>query len=206
MAALALALGGSNARSGSDSDANLGWGAYAHALLTAQLVWAPPGNGIDTFRTWEAILAGAVPVVLTSALDPAYAGLGVLSVRNFSSAIEAPLRAAASAAARAGPRPIDAMSPLFAFHWLRLIEAAAEGNGYGAVADTAPFIVVASSGEAPPDCGYRRAPWYVEGVHLPLASLVAVLGGLVFAAIAFAAANGSCAVSRALPSQPPLYK
>eukprot|EP00854_Cymbomonas_tetramitiformis_P026251 gene26251-32170_t len=45
---------------------------------------SPPGNGIDTHRTWEALMAGAIPVVFANpaAMLPLYNGLPVLVIQD----------------------------------------------------------------------------------------------------------------------------
>ncbi|CAF1015366.1 unnamed protein product [Adineta steineri] len=43
--------------------------AYLQQLGDAKFVLSPPGNGLDTHRTWEALLMGASPVTITSELD-----------------------------------------------------------------------------------------------------------------------------------------
>jgi hypothetical protein len=47
-------------------------------------VASPMGNGMDCHRTWEALALGCIPIVRTSALDPLFAGLPVLIVKNWS--------------------------------------------------------------------------------------------------------------------------
>ncbi len=48
-------------------DAAGGKQAYARGLATHHFVLCPPGNGEDTHRFWEALYAGAVPVIRRSA-------------------------------------------------------------------------------------------------------------------------------------------
>ena len=38
---------------------------YLQQIGNAKFVLSPPGNGLDCHRTWEALLMGAVPIVLT---------------------------------------------------------------------------------------------------------------------------------------------
>jgi hypothetical protein len=45
---------------------------YLEQIGNAKFVLSPPGNGLDCHRTWEAVLMGAVPIVLTSGLDPLF--------------------------------------------------------------------------------------------------------------------------------------
>ncbi len=42
---------------------------YLEQIGNAKFVLSPPGNGLDCHRTWEALLMGAVPIVLSSGLD-----------------------------------------------------------------------------------------------------------------------------------------
>jgi hypothetical protein len=45
---------------------------YLEQIGNAKFVLSPPGNGLDCHRTWEALLMGAVPIVLKSTLDPLF--------------------------------------------------------------------------------------------------------------------------------------
>jgi hypothetical protein len=44
---------------------------------------SPRGNGLDCHRTWEALLLRTIPIVLTSPLDPVYAGFPVVVVEDW---------------------------------------------------------------------------------------------------------------------------
>ncbi len=59
-------------------------GAYLDALLTHRFVLSPPGNGIDTHRMWEALYAGAIPIVLRSPAMRAFSMLPILFVDDYS--------------------------------------------------------------------------------------------------------------------------
>lgn len=50
---------------------------HQKALLAHQFVASPPGNGIDTHRTWEAMYLGCVPIVLSSAATIHFRNLGL---------------------------------------------------------------------------------------------------------------------------------
>jgi hypothetical protein len=51
----------------------------------ARFVLCPSGLGFDTYRLWETLVLGSVPVVESNAgFDRSYANLPVLVVRNFS--------------------------------------------------------------------------------------------------------------------------
>ncbi len=45
---------------------------YLQQIGNAKFVLSPPGNGLDCHRTWEALLMGAIPIMLTSTLDPLF--------------------------------------------------------------------------------------------------------------------------------------
>lgn len=48
-----------------------------------KFVLSPQGTGLDSHRTWEAILVGCIPVVLSSNLDELYKDLPVLVVKSW---------------------------------------------------------------------------------------------------------------------------
>lgn len=50
---------------------------HRQALTTYSFVAAPPGNGIDTHRAWEAMYLGAVPVILDSYMARTYELMGL---------------------------------------------------------------------------------------------------------------------------------
>ena len=56
---------------------------YFQDLAKSRFVLSPRGIGIDCFRTWEAILMGAIPIVQTSPLDRLFEGLPVLIVNEW---------------------------------------------------------------------------------------------------------------------------
>ena len=49
---------------------------------------SPHGAGLDSYRTWEALLAGIIPIVKSSPLDPLYRSLPVLVVRRWEEVTE----------------------------------------------------------------------------------------------------------------------
>lgn len=50
---------------------------HRRALSTYAFVASPPGNGLDTHRTWEAMFLRCVPIVLRSEMTERYASLGL---------------------------------------------------------------------------------------------------------------------------------
>lgn len=64
-------------------------GPMAQFTLYAQysriaFVVSPHGSGFDCYRTWEAILMGAIPIVKRSPIDAVYAGFPVVIVDDWS--------------------------------------------------------------------------------------------------------------------------
>lgn len=61
---------------------------YLINIAESKFVVSPHGIGLDCFRTWEALMMGAIPIVKTSTLDPLYKDLPVLIVDNWSDITE----------------------------------------------------------------------------------------------------------------------
>lgn len=61
---------------------------YLTDLSRAVFVASPPGNGQDCHRTWEALLMGCYPIVLSSTLNPLYEDLPVVVVSNWGEVTE----------------------------------------------------------------------------------------------------------------------
>ena len=65
--------------------AGVGRDEYVELLLSSRFVFSPAGNGLANHRDWEALSAGAVPLVDASAAHaPLWRGLPVLQVANWS--------------------------------------------------------------------------------------------------------------------------
>ncbi len=58
---------------------------YLQDLSEHKFCISPPGVGLDAHRTWEALMVGTIPIVLSSPLNPLYEGLPVIMVKSFSS-------------------------------------------------------------------------------------------------------------------------
>ena len=54
---------------------------------------SPRGNGIDSYRTWEMLASGMIPIVLTSSIDRLYAGLPVLILHAWTELCDVDLEA-----------------------------------------------------------------------------------------------------------------
>ena len=61
---------------------------FIGSLNRSKFVISPPGNGPDCHRTWEAMYAGAIPVVLVKSWPFQYINLPVLAVKNWNEARE----------------------------------------------------------------------------------------------------------------------
>jgi len=96
---------------------------FLEALVRHRFVLCPPGNGVDTHRMWEALLAGAIPVVLRSqALQP-FADLPILFADDFREVT----RELLVAALRKYPGPLAAPPLMTSEFWSeRIREAVAE--------------------------------------------------------------------------------
>jgi hypothetical protein len=56
---------------------------YLNDLTDSIFVISPRGNGLDCHRTWEALLAGCIPVVKSSCLDKIYKNLPVMIIDDW---------------------------------------------------------------------------------------------------------------------------
>ena len=97
---------------------------HRRALSTYAFVASPPGNGLDTHRTWEAMYLRCVPIVLRSEMTERYASLGlpiwvVDSYEELSSVDEESLEVLYG-----GFLPYFEAEPLWMTYWLERIAAA----------------------------------------------------------------------------------
>ncbi len=53
-------------------------------LNDTKFVLSPPGNGIDCWRTWEALAMGAIPIVLNTTIASLYVDMPIMVVQNWS--------------------------------------------------------------------------------------------------------------------------
>jgi hypothetical protein len=56
---------------------------YFKEMASCKFVLSPRGEGIDCWRTWEALLVGSIPIVRSSQLDPLYNDLPVLVIQDW---------------------------------------------------------------------------------------------------------------------------
>jgi hypothetical protein len=57
---------------------------YYSQIASHRFVLSPEGNGIDCYRTWEALYLGAIPIVMTSPTMTAFADLPILFTDDYS--------------------------------------------------------------------------------------------------------------------------
>ena len=97
--------------------------AFLEALVRHRFVLCPPGNGVDTHRMWEALLAGSVPVVLRSQAMEPFSSLPILFVDDLRDITKGMLEAAIQKYP-APPAVPDVMTSEF---WQERIREAAAG-------------------------------------------------------------------------------
>jgi hypothetical protein len=55
---------------------------YIIELSSYKFCVSPPGRGVDTHRTWEALMVGTIPIMLSTPLDPLFEKLPVIIIHN----------------------------------------------------------------------------------------------------------------------------
>jgi hypothetical protein len=108
---------------------------YAKLLHDTQFMASPPGRGSDCFRHWEALLSGAIPIILPSTVaHAAMRYLPAVVVDDYSLASPTVLKSAYSElverARRSSQQPAEEsiMKPLLASYWEELIISIARGE------------------------------------------------------------------------------
>jgi hypothetical protein len=61
---------------------------YLMDISQSEFILSPPGNGLDCHRTWEALYMGAIPIVISSTLDPVFKDLPVVIVDSWNQITE----------------------------------------------------------------------------------------------------------------------
>ncbi|CAF4973383.1 unnamed protein product [Rotaria sp. Silwood1] len=61
---------------------------YLEQIGNTKFVLSPSGGGLDCHRTWEALMMGAAPVVLSSGLDPLFNNTSTIIIRKWSDLTE----------------------------------------------------------------------------------------------------------------------
>ncbi|MDE3045940.1 MAG: hypothetical protein KGJ02_04780 [Verrucomicrobiota bacterium] len=65
---------------------------YLRITAAAHFMISPRGLGLDTYRLWESLYLGTIPIVKSSSLDPLYAGLPILIISDWAQVTEPFLR------------------------------------------------------------------------------------------------------------------
>jgi len=61
---------------------------YLEILSTYKFCISPPGRGMDTHRTWEALMMGTIPIMINTPLDYLFENLPVLFVSDWNTVTE----------------------------------------------------------------------------------------------------------------------
>jgi len=61
---------------------------YLKQVGNAKFVLSPPGNGLDCHRTWEALMLGAVPIMLSSGLDSLFNKIPAIIINDWAQLTE----------------------------------------------------------------------------------------------------------------------
>jgi hypothetical protein len=56
---------------------------YIKELSNYKFCLSPPGRGVDTHRTWEALMVGTIPIMISTALDSLFEKLPVIIVKDW---------------------------------------------------------------------------------------------------------------------------
>ena len=100
---------------------------YLIELQHYKFVLSPAGNGPDAHRTWEALMMGCIPVVVTGPFDEMYTGLPVLILKSWDDLTSRTLEQAYTRL-RYGQHTFS-FDKLFTPYWFRLIDKAIQASG-----------------------------------------------------------------------------
>ena len=91
------------------------------SCILGAILWSAPGQGPDQYREWEALAAGAIPLVdydSSSAMAELYSGLPVVRVRDWKKVTPAYLDAVRTRVFDAVAQGGVSMSKLYVPYWL----------------------------------------------------------------------------------------
>jgi len=156
-----------------ENPGELGRDAYVRVLQDHHFIACPPGHGYDTHRLWEVLLAGAIPVVISTPMDSMYQDLPVLIVKDWAEVTEARLQSTLDAfrARRWNTRKI------FFPWWRELVTNISRPHVLSSsTASLAPFAAAMSGPDAPSSTGGMLHPCsrlhdYLGGARCLLSSL-----------------------------------
>jgi hypothetical protein len=58
------------------------WKIFINEVINSKFCLCLPGKGIDTFRTWETLSVGTIPIVMRTSITPLYENLPILIIDN----------------------------------------------------------------------------------------------------------------------------
>ena len=90
---------------------------YHRHMLGHSAVLAPRGNGLDTLRAWEALYLGRVVVTKNSTMDPVFADLPVVILKDWATLSEASVRAHVEHFSSPEGRSKLAPGKLYMYYW-----------------------------------------------------------------------------------------
>ena len=64
-------------------ESNLPFYSYVENMASCKFVLSPPGNGIDCHRTWEALYAGCIPIVIDDYIYDNWTSLPIIKLKTF---------------------------------------------------------------------------------------------------------------------------
>ena len=99
---------------------------YLCDLARSKFVFSPRGSGLDCYRTWEAMLLDAIPIVKHSAIDSLYEGLPVLLIDDWNAITEEFLQKEYDRIQLQVSRQKFKMEKLYADYWFDLINSFSE--------------------------------------------------------------------------------
>lgn len=97
---------------------------YLCDLAHSKFVLSPRGNGLDCHRTWEALLMGAIPIVISSSIDSLFEGLPVVIIQDWDEVTQEFLEAKWAEMSEQK----FALERMYAQYWLDLIASHKQEN------------------------------------------------------------------------------
>lgn len=94
---------------------------YLRDLGRSWIVPSPAGHGPDCYRTWEALVMGAIPVVTHSSLDALYADLPVWLIDDWSEVTEDACQAQVAQVTSTREEGLYHLEKLFMTYWKTVI-------------------------------------------------------------------------------------
>jgi hypothetical protein len=93
------------------------WKEYLCDLADSIFVLSPPGNGLDCYRAWEALIFGSIPVMFSTSIDCLFDNLPVIIVKDWNEVTQEFLIRKYQEIQRKSYN----MDKIYAWHWIDLI-------------------------------------------------------------------------------------